>query len=189
MQKEGTGEQRSSACPSPTTLSTTSSATNMEDDSKPQGTRIVNGQILRPDDSQQLPGTTAMLADRTGATGVQKNAAIPVAAPEVDYWAVAAGDGARLDGKAPATLKDKQGNEVDIRKLRAEAAAKRAEAAAKANISGSGKTVSGQEAPPAEKPASPAAPTSKRKTKIGSKYSRLKTSGVAFKGSANNLKK
>lgn len=186
--------ERSSGCPSPTTLSTTSSATNMDaEDSKPSGTRIVNGQIIRPDESEQP--TTSMLADRTGSTGVQKNAAIPVAAPQVDYWAVAAGDGARLDGRTPAALKDKEGKEVDIRKLRAEAAARRAEAAAKAaaQISGSGKTLTGEAAPPAaaaeKSAATPSAPTSKRKTKVGSKYSRLKTSGVAFKGSANNLKK
>jgi ubiquitin fusion degradation protein 1 len=181
---------RSSACPSPTTLSTTSSATAMDEDSKQQGTRIVNGQILRPDEAEAQPQpATSMLADRTGSTGVQNNAAIAVAAPEVDYWAVAAGDGARLDGKAPASLKDKEGNELDIRKLRAEAAARRAEAASNSNISGSGKTLTGEEAPAQEKPSTPSAPTSKRKTKVGSKYSRLKASGVSFKGSANSFKK
>ena len=181
------GENRSSACPSPTTLSTTSSATNMDEDSKPQGTRIVNGKVVRPDEDEIMQPATNMLAERTGATGVQKNAAIPEAAPEVDYWAVAAGEGARLDGKSPAVLKDKEGNEVDIRKLRAEAAAKRAEEAAKLQaITGSGKTLTGEAAP--ETPAAPAAPVSKRKSKVGSKYSRLKQSGVAFKGSANNLK-
>jgi ubiquitin fusion degradation protein 1 len=185
MPKDQIGE-RSSACPSPTTLSTTSTATNMEEDSKPQGTRIVNGQILRPDEEEPQP-TTTMLADRAGSTGVQNNAAIPVAAPEVDYWAVAAGDGARLDGKAPASLKDKEGNELNIRKLRAEAAARRAEAASNSQISGTGKTLTGEAAP--EQPSAPSAPTSKRKTKVGSKYSRLKTSGVAFKGSANSFRK
>jgi hypothetical protein len=43
-----------------------------------------------------------MLVDRAGTTGVQKNAAITEEeAPELDYWAVNAGDGARLlvDGK------------------------------------------------------------------------------------------
>mmetsp|Transcript_133675 Transcript_133675/g.198693 ORF Transcript_133675/g.198693 Transcript_133675/m.198693 type:complete len:400 (+) Transcript_133675:178-1377(+) len=185
--KDQMGE-RSSACPSPTTLSTTSTATNMEEDSKPQGTRIVNGQILRPDEPDPQPATS-MLADKPGSTGVQQNAAIPVAAPQVDYWAVAAGDGARLDGKAPASLKDKEGNELDIRKLRAEAAARRAEAAAKTQISGSGKSLTGGEAPAPAESSSPSAPTSKRKTKVGSKYSRLKTSGVAFKGSANSFRK
>jgi ubiquitin fusion degradation protein 1 len=193
-----------SGCPSPTTLSTTSSATNLdaqEDGGKPQGTRIVNGRIVRPDDygqqQQQPQSKTSMLAERTGTTGVQMNAAIPQAAPQVDYWAVNAGDGARLDGKAPSTLKDKDGNEIDIRKLRAEAAAKRAEAAAAAAstsalLASSGKTVQGEEVPPdveaAQRAVGPAVPTSKRKTKVGAKYSRLKQSGVAFQGSANNLK-
>ena len=40
----------------------------------------------------------------------------------------------------------------------------------------------------AKKAAASAAPKSKRKTKVGSKYSRLKQSGAAFQGSANNLK-
>lgn len=184
--KESAFGERSSACPSPTTLSTTSSATNQEDDSKPQGVRIVNGKIVRPEETQQP--TTSMLAERAGTTGVQKNAAIPEEAPEIDYWAIAAGEGARLDGKAPAVLKDKDGNEVDVRKLRAEAAARRAEAAAaaQANLTG-GQTLTG-EASPDQKPSTPSAPVSKRKTKVGGKYSRLKQTGIAFKGSANELK-
>lgn len=189
-----------SRCPSPaTTMSTTSSATNLaadqDDNSKPQGTRIVNGKIVRPEesDTQQQPASS-MLAERTGETGVQKNAAIPEAAPQVDYWAVNAGDGARLDGKSPSILRDKDGNEVDVRKLRAEAAAKRAEAAAaaqSASLSSSvGKTLQGQDVPPAaaNQDTTPAVPVSKRKTKVGSKFSRLKSGNVAFKGSANNLK-
>jgi hypothetical protein len=166
------------------------------EDGKPLGTRIVNGRIIRPEaDGQQLQPNTSMLAERAGTTGVQMNAAIPQAAPQIDYWAVNAGDGARLDGKAPTVLKDKDGNEVDIRKLRAEAAAKRAEAAAAASatlMSTGGKTVQGEEVPPdaaaALRVAAQSAPTSKRKTKVGSKYSKLQQSGVAFKGSANNLK-
>jgi ubiquitin fusion degradation protein 1 len=190
-------EDNRSGCPSPTTLSTASSATNMDaEDGKPLGTRIVNGRIIRPEaDGQQLQPNTSMLAERAGTTGVQMNAAIPQAAPQIDYWAVNAGDGARLDGKAPTVLKDKDGNEVDIRKLRAEAAAKRAEAAAAASatlMSTGGKTVQGEEVPPdaaaALRVAAQSAPTSKRKTKVGSKYSKLQQSGVAFKGSANNLK-
>jgi ubiquitin fusion degradation protein 1 len=184
LPKEG---DRSSACPSPTTLSTTSSATNMDEDSKPQGIRIVNGQVVRPEDSQEQPATS-MMAEKIGATGVQKNAAIPEAAPEVDYWAVNAGGGARLDGKTPTVLKDKDGNEVDVRKLRAEAAARRAEAAvaAQATMSSSGKTLNGETV---AQPAAAAAPISKRKTKLGNKYSRLKQSGanIAFSGSANNM--
>jgi ubiquitin fusion degradation protein 1 len=185
-------EQRSSACPSPTTLSTASSATNNnpEEDSKPAGIRIVNGQILRPDDMDVDQGpSTSMMADRAGTTGVQKNAAIPDEAPEIDYWAVNAGDGARLDGKA-AALKDKDGNEVDVRKLRAEAAARRAETLAASQASmgaSSGKTLTGEAAPEPQTPAGPVAPVSKRKTKVGGKYSRLQQSGVPFKGSANKL--
>eukprot|EP00980_Cylindrotheca_fusiformis_P030596 scaffold25085_cov215-Cylindrotheca_fusiformis.AAC.1 len=147
LPKESAFGDRSSACPSPATMSTTSSTTNENDESKPQGPRIVNGKIVRPE--EERGPSTAMLADRTGTTGVQRNAAIPEAAPEVDYWAVNAGDGARLDGKSPSVLKDKEGNEVDIRKLRAEAAARRAEAAAaaQANIlaaSSTGQTLTGK---------------------------------------------
>ena len=163
----------------------------MDEDIKPQGIRIVNGKVIRPEDSNQQQPTTSLLAERTGATGVQRNAAIPQAAPEVDYWAVQAGDGARLDGKAPSVLKDKEGNEVDIRKIRAEAAARRAEAAAKAqssSLTGVGKSLNGAQVSEPEKQAAPAAPVSKRKTRLGGKYSRLKQSGMAFKGSANTMK-
>lgn len=182
-------ENRSSACPSPTTLSTASSATNQEpDDSKPAGIRIVDGKIVRPDEMNQGP-STSMLAERMGSTGVQKNAAIPEEAPEIDYWAINAGDGARLDGKQASALKDKDGNEIDVRKLRAEAAAKRAEAlaAAQARMVGSGMTLSGETAPESDAPSGPAVPVSKRKTKTGGKFSRLKQSNMAFKGSANKL--
>ena len=191
-----TASNRSSACPSPATMSSTaSSATNTnameEEDSKPAGVRIVNGKVIRPDDEdQQQAQLPKMLAERTGSTGVQTNAAIPEQAPEVNYWAVAAGDGARLDGKKPTTLKDKDGTEVDIRKLRAEAAAKRAEAmaAAQAHLASSaGKTVSGEHVAPDTSVAPKAAPVSKRKTKVGNKFSKLKQSNMAFKGSANNL--
>eukprot|EP00537_Pseudo-nitzschia_pungens_P009276 CAMPEP_0172380140 /NCGR_PEP_ID=MMETSP1060-20121228/70283_1 /TAXON_ID=37318 /ORGANISM="Pseudo-nitzschia pungens, Strain cf. cingulata" /LENGTH=397 /DNA_ID=CAMNT_0013107889 /DNA_START=558 /DNA_END=1752 /DNA_ORIENTATION=+ len=174
---------------SPTTMSTTSSATNLdattganadEDESKPKGTRIVNGKILRPEDDEEAADgpSTGMLAERTGRTGVQRNAAIPQVAPKVDYWAVNAGDGARLDGKSPSSLKDKNGNEVDIRKLRAEAAARRAEAlAASASVgaqkmmASSGKNLLGEEVAPdaqaVQNASSTAAPASKRKTKVG----------------------
>lgn len=167
LTKDPTPGEHSSACPSPTTLSTTSS----DDDSKPQGTRIVDGKIIRPEDTEE--SATPMLAEKIGSTGVQKNAAIPDKAPEVNYWAVNAGDGARLDGKSPASLKDKEGKEVDIRKLRAEAAARRAEAlaASQAKMTGSGKTLTGEQAPAAATPPVPRAPVSKRKTKVGSKYS------------------
>lgn len=193
---------------SPTTISKVSSTKNTnavgvvggkldDDDSKPKGTRIVNGEILRPKDDEQQGLSTAMLAERTGSTGVQKNAAIPQTAPKIDYWAVNAGDGARLDGKSPSILKDKHGNEVDIRKLRAEAAARRAEAFAASVSVGThkmkasmGKNLLGDDISPdadaVEKITAAAAPTSKRKTKVGSKYSRLKKN-TAFKGSANRF--
>lgn len=197
LPKESPFGDRSSGCPSPTTLSTTSSTTNMDtagDDSKPQGVRIVNGKIVRPEDTEggsQKQPTTTMLAERTGTTGVQRNAAIAEAAPQIDYWAVNAGDGARLDGKKPSVLRDKDGNEVDTRKLRAEAAARRAQAASESslNMSTTGKNLLGEEVSnEAKAAAAPTVPSSKRKTKVGSKYSRLKNSGVAFQGSANNLK-
>ncbi len=189
---------------SPTTMSTVSSATNLdtanaeEEDAKPKGTRIVNGEIVRPEDADEDAGpSTEMLAERTGGTGVQKNSAIPQAAPKVDYWAVNAGDGARLDGKSPSSLKDKDGNEVDIRKLRAEAAARRAEAAAARMSAGAqkmnasaGKNLMGEEVSPdaaaVQRVSASAAPKSKRKTKVGNKYSRLKKN-TTFGGSSNKF--
>ena len=65
------------------------------------------------------------LASQAGSTGEQPNAAIAVQSPTPDYWALNAGDGVRLDGKDPSALKDKFGQEVDLRKIRAEAAARR----------------------------------------------------------------
>lgn len=175
----------SAAAPSPT-----ASTANVEEDEKPQGIRIVNGKIVRPDE-EIAPTAEMTMAERTGGTGVQRNAAIPLAAPKVDYWAVNCGDGARLDGKSATPLKDKKGNEVDIRKLRAEAAAKRAEAAAaaatKSGMTGSGMTLTGETVPGVAKPSS-SAPVSKRKSRVGTKYSRLKQSNVAFKGAANSMK-
>lgn len=215
---EPSRSQRSSACPSPATsqsaaslgslMDTTTSTTVGGEDgalpsspTKPSGVRIVDGKIVRPaDDATQqstlLTASTTMMADRIGGTGVQLNAAtLPQAAPTVDYWAVQAGDGARLDGKAAPVLKDASGQEVDVRRLRAEAAAKRAEALAAANASASssssGQTLNGKPAVDGESKAAAATPASsgpvsKRKT-LGGKYSRLKQSGVAFQGSANTF--
>jgi ubiquitin fusion degradation protein 1 len=236
----GVGSQHPSACPSP--VSTTSSMPGVEEQAgqeasakKPPGIRIVDGRIIRPEDndaamtsSQHSNVSSDLIAERTGSTGVQKNAAVfPVAAPTIDYWAVHAGDGARrLDGKPPAPLKDTAGNEVDIRRLRAEAAAKRAEAAAKeaaaslaanamngSSSSGGGNmaaagganslqngslsgglTLSGKAAIPANAEgmsgtAQPTVPVAKRRTLIGSKYSRLKKSAGAFDGSGSSLSK
>lgn len=209
---------RSSACPSPETATTASTAGNggvdtmMTDDNnnnndgtknKPRGIRIVDGQIVRPEDDDAFTAggpVTEMMAEKTGATGVQQNAAIPLAAPEIDYWAVAAGDGARLDGKQPAVLKDTKGNVIDVRQLRAEAAARRAAAAQTVIASESGRTVSSGEVVVASTAAASAAAASssssasqqqqavgKRKPRVGSKYSRLKTSSAAFQGSANQM--
>ena len=152
---------------------------------------------MRPEDEEDAGPSTAMLAERTGGTGVQKNSAIPQAAPKVDYWAVNAGDGARLDGKSPSSLKDKDGNEVDIRKLRAEAAARRAEKLAASMSAGaqkmnasSGKNLMGEEiaadAQAVQRVAASAAPKSKRKTKVGKKYSRL-NKNTTFGGSSNTF--
>jgi ubiquitin fusion degradation protein 1 len=186
----------SSTCPSPT-LSSTSSVLHGKLDSDPMSTtdtedgpkiRIVDGKIVRPEDdnsSSSKGPSTSFLAPKTGATGVQRNAAIPDRAPTVDYWAIQAGDGARLDGKTPATLKDLQGNVVDIRKIRAEAAAQRMkqqeQGSGFANISS---TTNGD----TSATAAAAAVVSKRKPIVGSKYSRLKQSAAAFHGSAGTMK-
>jgi ubiquitin fusion degradation protein 1 len=193
---------RSSACPSPETATTvsTNAMDATEDDGKvpaqPRGIRIVDGHIIRPDDYGAATASIAtdMIAPKKGATGVQPNAAIPEMAPEIDYWAVQAGEGARLDGKKPAVLKDATGNVVDVRQLRAEAAARRAAAEATAAAVAipvtSGLTVAGEKVDVASHVANNAAttaPISKHKTKIGSKYSRLKGSSSAFLGSANQM--
>lgn len=206
---------RSSACPSPATTASSFTAgdTNsnaVEEDSKPSGTRIINGEVVRPDDydDPQSPTKThlpSMLAEKTGSTGVQRNSAIPEQAPEVDYWAIQAGDGSRLDGKQPAPLKDASGNVVDIRQLRAEAAQRRAAAAEAAkNLPSTGITVSGEtvvhnsncatttSTNPDSTSATAAAgsslpPISKRSKRVGSKYSKLKSSVSTFQGNANNF--
>lgn len=202
---------RSSACPSPDTattastnggaaMDTTSNTTTTDEASKkakPRGIRIVDGQIVRPEDDYKNGSgpVTDMLADQLGSTGVQKNAAIVATAPESEYWAVTAGDGARLDGKPPAILKDAAGNVVNVRQLRAAAAAQRAALAASSAqmASSSGQTVAGQrveiigEDDDASPSSLPAAVVSKRKPRVGSKYSRLKSGSAAFQGSANQF--
>jgi len=211
----GSSSGRNSECPSPTPSSmsgtTTGSAKDVTDSesTKPPGIRIVDGKILRPDEesmssygenstSKVTDGGSTLLAPKTGVTGVQKNAAIAVKAPQVSYWAVNAGDGARLDGKTPTKLKDKEGNELDIRQLRAEAAAKRAAALAAAStksmptagttVSGEATTAKDDQSVATSASSSSAAPVSKRKSRIGNKYSRLKQSGgFAFQGSSNKF--
>jgi hypothetical protein len=102
------------------------------------------------------------------------------------------------DWKKPAILKDATGNVIDVRQLRAEAAARRlaveAAASAAAIPTTSGLTVAGEKVDVAttsfvdtSTPAEPQPPISKRKTKVGSKYSRLKGSSAAFLGSANQM--
>ncbi|KAL7579939.1 hypothetical protein ACA910_004936 [Epithemia clementina (nom. ined.)] len=193
-----------SACPSPVSTASSVPTANFntntaeqEEDAEPTGVRIVDGQIVRPDDDagNKLMTSPELLADRTGQTGVQRNSAIPSEAPAVDYWAVNAGDGARLDGKAAAELKDDKGNVIDIRALRAEALQKHAEEQARLNASSSLTSTQGKVLGTGES----AAPlpgvnnntnsvVSKRKSRVGDKYSRLKQSGVAFQGSANSFK-
>lgn len=175
---------------------TSDAGSEIADEKEEPKTRIVNGQIVRPEDQdmngqQQLTDQAAdMMAAETGQTGVQRNAAIPEEAPAVGYWAVAAGDGARLDGKAAPALKDATGQELDIRQLRAEAAAKRAAAAAMVgseSLKGSGKMLNGKEPDASAVVAAPVAPVSKRKSRVGSKYSKLKSSTTTFRGSANSM--
>lgn len=179
-----------SACPSPTPSSLSGSQANDESTTATtsKGPRIVDGQIIRPTGEEEEE-VHSMLAQETGQTGVQPNAAIPVKAPDVDYWAINAGDGARLDGKAPASLKGKDGNQVDVRKLRAEAAARRAEEAAQKQQQASSSSFKelAKKEDPEETTKNGTAPVSKRKSRVGSKYSRLQGSSKAFQGSANAM--
>ena len=199
--RSASSSNRPSACPSPVSTASSVPTANLnsnleeqEEESEQPGVRIVDGKILRPDqDTGKFP-KSEMLAERSGQTGVQQNAAIPSEAPTVDYWAVNAGEGARLDGKAAAELKDEQGNVVDIRALRTQALERRAKQQA-AEINSSlttteGKVLgTGEAAAPVAASAQAEPPVvSKRKSRVGSKYSRLKQSGVAFQGSANSFK-
>ena len=112
------------------------------------------------------------LAASTGATGVQKNAAIPEKAPETAYWAVAGG-GSRLDGKAPTPLKDGSGKEMNVREIRAAAAAARLAA-------------SSPNPPPPEKEQVPL--PAPRKSRIGNKFSKKMAGGsTAFGGAGNSM--
>mmetsp|Transcript_37242 Transcript_37242/g.78018 ORF Transcript_37242/g.78018 Transcript_37242/m.78018 type:complete len:283 (+) Transcript_37242:521-1369(+) len=137
-----------------------------------------------------------MLASQTGATGIQPNAAIPISSPTIDYWALhtGAGTGARLDGKSPAPLKDKSGAEVDVRKIRAEAAARRAAEMAKstASLPTTGKTIKGEVVRVDNGAAAVAVsgrvlPTRKNKSRVGGKFSKLKGGGTAFHGGSNQF--
>lgn len=203
-------KDRGSVCPSPTPSSMSGASGSLHGvsgtgtgaaEAESGGIKIVEGKIVRPDEesnnsanstSGYIHENNTMMAERTGGTGVQKNAAIAVKAPQVEYWAVNAGDGVRLDEKKPASLKDKEGNEIDIRKVRAEAAARRLAAlnasknlpAVSTGITVAGKTV---EIEQDASQASPAANVPRRKSRIGSKYSKLKHGASAFGGSAKKM--
>jgi len=167
-----------------TTQSTKSDSKKKQEEES--AVRIVDGNVVVNEnyDNMLLKKKTKLLADRTGGTGLQKNAAVPDVAPEIDYWACNAGHGARLDGKKPAQLKDKNGNIVDEQRIRdrrnaaLEAAQRRSAAAAAA--ASSSKAASATATAPTQ-------PVSKRKTKVGKKYSRLKQTGLPFNGNANKF--
>jgi ubiquitin fusion degradation protein 1 len=154
---------------------------------KATGIRIVNGQIVRPESNNNSKVLEIPLAERLGATGVQKNAAIPEEAPSVDYWALQSEGARRLDGKASAPLVDASGQEVDIRAVRAEAAARRLLAQQQSSRNGSGRTTSTTNSASETPPSEPIKAESKRKSRVAGKYSKLKSSS-AFQGSANQLK-
>lgn len=176
---------------------TSTSDSTEENDKKPPGIRIVDGKIVRPEDILEPKLDASMVAARVGGTGVQKNAAIPVLAPQVDYWAKAAGDGARLDGKAPTVLKDEEGNVIDVRKVRAEAAAKRlASLEAETNkkfpslnntktLAGDSSSINGTAGENGTSTESTTTTAKPRKSRIGSKYSKRKGASMAFGGTAH----
>jgi ubiquitin fusion degradation protein 1 len=200
--KQSAYKDRNSACPSPAMSSMSGASALNQEATEPPKTKIVDGKIIRLDNESSSDSQNSgfvfenktMMAERTGRTGVQKNAAIAEKAPEIDYWALNAGDGARLDGKAATPLKDKGGNEIDVKKLRAEAAAKRIEAMNAAKnmpASTTGITVGGKvvEVSEGDTKPTPAVPVVKHKSRIGAKYSKIKQGGMAFTGSANHMKK
>lgn len=199
-------EHRSSNCPSPTPSSLSAASGNKKGDAAggeggaaAGGIKIVDGKILRPDEESGASSSSAaaaqpapeLLATQTGATGVQRNAAIAVQSPKIDYWALNAGGGSRLDGKAPTPLKDKAGEEVDVRKIRAEAAARRAAELAKATaaLPTTGMTIKGEEVKVDNSAAAAAAgqaPVRKNRSRVGGKFSKLKNT-TAFQGNSNQM--
>ena len=161
-------------CPSPAeataaSLSTAATAETLEDaatstastEQQHTGIRVVDGCIIRPDATAASEALS--LAERKGATGVQKNAAIPEVAPEVEYWGCA-GSGARLDGKAAPVL--------DISAPATEEQPPPSQLAQR-----EGKTVAGETVA-----ATKVKPTvgQRKNKKVGNKYSRLKNN-AAFK--------
>lgn len=125
---------------------------------------IVDGQIIKNNNFSEYPSTDFMAA-KTGATGVQSNSAIPTKAPEVSYWATTAGGGARLDGKKAKPIMDKEGNVIDANSIKASA----------------------QDESLTKKQEQPVMTASKRKSRIGNKFSTRKGRGVAFEGQGNNF--
>jgi ubiquitin fusion degradation protein 1 len=202
-------EHRSSACPSPTPSSLSAASGSKRGDAAADGggeggggtaaaaaggIKIVDGKIIRPSDEEMsgaIQPAPEMLAAQTGATGVQRNAAIAVQSPKIDYWALNAGGGSRLDGKAPTPLKDKAGEEVDVRKIRAEAAARRAAELAKATaaLPTTGMTIKGEEVRVDNSAAAAAAgqaPIRKNRSRVGGKFSKLKNTAT-FQGNSNQM--
>jgi len=119
--------------------------------------RVVNGQIIRPS-SQPTPADSQFLATKTGSSGVQRNSAIPIKAPEPQYWAQNAGGCARLDGKIPQQIKDKSGNNIDLN------------------------------TPKAEERTPETVTRSTRKSLVGNKFSKNKrVGGASFQGQGNKL--
>jgi ubiquitin fusion degradation protein 1 len=182
-------EHRTAACPAPKAGNGDGTGTS-DGSSKSGGIRIVDGKIIRStdDDGPVTSGIrppAEMLASQTGATGIQRNAAICVESPTIKYWALNAGGGARLDGKAPTPLKDKSGAEVDLRAIRAEAASLRAveQARATAALPTVGKTIKGEEVKidnfaAAVSMTGDRPPVKKNKSRVGGKFSKLKSSAT-----------
>ena len=87
------------------------------------------------------------------------------------------GSGQRLDGKAPSPLKDKDGTTLDVREVRAKAAKERAAEEARKDAE------TGRKGPGTEGSKQP-----QRKSLVGNKFSKKKTSaGQAFTGGGNTL--
>lgn len=158
---------------------------------EPSAMKIVNGVVVKNEhydqEKQILTAKSKMLADKAGSTGIQRNAAIPQMAPEIDYWALQCGSGARLDGKTPAQLKDKSGNvltddDIAIRRQQREAALQAAEERARREASTLNRATNNPSVPFTEKPKA-----KQRKSRVGKKFSKLKQSSSAFQGSANKL--
>ncbi|GMI19635.1 hypothetical protein TrRE_jg820, partial [Triparma retinervis] len=121
----------------------------------PSSTRIVNGVVIcGTGDPSSATVDEGMVAEKIGGTGVQRNGAVKEKVKEAKYWAVAGG-GARLDGKTVSPLKDKDGNVVDAREIRARMAEDRKAEAGKEEKKEGGK----------------------RRSLIGNKFSKRKVGG------------